>query len=1563
MLWVGSAVPVVAQELLQIEVTPRDRRIDLGQTKSMTATGTFTGGTTADVTDQVIWASRNPTVVIVSNEPGSRGHARAVGPGVASISATSRSGISSSDSGGDALVRVPARLVRIRILPREITLPVDFTRALDAEGTFSDGSVADISNDVTWATSASSIAVVSNTSGSQGEVTGRGRGVAVIRAIDPVTGISSTASGGDAVVTVAGQAIGLSIRPDADRLPVGLTRRFSVRVLLEDGSFFNLSRQQVQWSSSDPRIATVSNNSSTAGLVTAIKEGEVLLSAVHPPTGLRTTDSDADALVTVLPSLQELASLQVTPPDRRIDLGDTKSMTAIGTFDGGETADLTEHVFWASSDPNVVVVSNVPGSRGRATAVAPGVAFISASAAGVTSSSEPDGDARVRVLAELVSVRIVPGDLQLPVGFSRSLDAEGTFDNDTLGDISNKVIWSTSDPSVARVSNDPGSQGELTAVGDGTATISVVDPATGISSDASGGNAVILVAGEAVAISITPSDAQLPVGLTRRFSVQARLDDGSFFNLPHRSVEWTSSDRQTATVSNDPSTAGLVTAIRQGETILSAVHPPTGFSSADSDGNALVTVLPALDRLVSLRVTPDDRRIDIGETKSMTATGTFAGGETGDLTDDVLWESSDPSVVTVSNQPGSRGRATAVAPGIAFISASVEGGVSSTDSDEDGKVRVLAELVSIRIIPGTVRLPVGFSRSFDAEGTFHDNSVADISNKVIWSTSDPSVAEISNMLGSQGELIALNSGVTAVSALDLETGISSALSNGDAIVTVAGNVVGLSITPSTGQLPVGLSRKFSVSAILEDESLFPLPRRSVEWTSSNLAVATVSNDETTAGLVTGIAQGETTLSAVHFLTGFSSTDSDADALVTVLPPLEQLTSLKVTPPDRRIDLGEEKSMTATGTFTGGETGDITDHVFWESSDPSIVTVSNQPGSSGRATGVALGEAYISASAASVSSSSDPEGDGRVRVVARLVSIRIKPSLVQLPVGFARTFDAIGTFHNGSTADISNKVTWFESDPSVAVVSNELESQGEVIALYTGVAVISVVDEDTGISSTASGDDAVVEVAGRVVALSITPPEEELPIGLSRKFSARATLEDGSFFSISRRRVNWISSNPDVATVSNDDTTAGFVTAIAKGETILSAVHPLTGFSSTASDADARVIVPGRMVAIEIRPPERDLFIGQTKRFSTFALLEDGGDLKLSSDIEYITSDPSVATVSNASGRRGDTTGITSGTADISVVHVPSGLSSSTSGGDATASVGGLVETLRVDPSRGVYVRGTQQKIKARATFDDGSRDNIASDVIWTSSDPSIAEVGNVAPKKGVLMAKEFGAVMLSAVEPGSGVSTSDSDGDGTVIVVDQLERLRVQDRTFELRTGDRRPVTALGDFPNPAAGVDEPRHVEVDLTETVEWISSNPAVARVEKGEVIAVGLGEATVSARDAASGITSAASGHDATVRVIAALSRIKVRPRKIRTRVDARRHRAFTAIGVYTDRARIDITTQVDFLMADPTVARVSNRSDRPGVVSPFNPGKTKVTAVDPVTGVQARARRVIVKKRKR
>jgi len=82
--------------------------------------------------------------------------------------------------------------------------------------------------------------------------------------------------------------------------------------------------------------------------------------------------------------------------------------------------------------------------------------------------------------------------------------------------------------------------------------------------------------------------------------------------------------------------------------------------------------------LKSISITPNDPLgVNSGTRLQFTAMGSYSDNSVQDVTPLVTWTSSDPSVATISNDPGSLGLATTASRGYCSISA-MSGGISSS---------------------------------------------------------------------------------------------------------------------------------------------------------------------------------------------------------------------------------------------------------------------------------------------------------------------------------------------------------------------------------------------------------------------------------------------------------------------------------------------------------------------------------------------------------------------------------------------------------------------------------------------------------------------------------------------------------------------------------------------------------------------------------------------------------------------------------------------------------------------------------------------------------------------
>ena len=210
---------------------------------------------------------------------------------------------------------------------------------------------------VTWTSSASSMATVN----ASGLVTAAGNGTATITA-------SAGSASGSAVVTVMQSAASVEVSPSVYELTaLGQTVQLTAEAFDENGHA--VAGAEFSWESSDAAVATVD----AGGLVTAVAEGVATITA-------SAGEASGSAVV---PVMQPVASVQVSPSAETIGLGSTLQLTAEAFDENGEAVAGVEFS-WESSDAAVATVD----AGGLVTGVAVGVATITASAGSAEGAAE-----------------------------------------------------------------------------------------------------------------------------------------------------------------------------------------------------------------------------------------------------------------------------------------------------------------------------------------------------------------------------------------------------------------------------------------------------------------------------------------------------------------------------------------------------------------------------------------------------------------------------------------------------------------------------------------------------------------------------------------------------------------------------------------------------------------------------------------------------------------------------------------------------------------------------------------------------------------------------------------------------------------------------------------------------------------------------------------------------------------------------------------------------------------------------------------------------------------------
>ena len=149
-----------ASVLISIVVTPLNSTLPVGKTQQFKATGTFTGGTTRDVTSSVTWTSSKTAVATITNSGTPRGVATGLTAGTTTIKAAHGA------INGTTVLTVSApgpTLISIAVSPTSPSIAIGTQQQFTATGSYTDGTTQDLTQIAAWSSSAPSIASVTTT--------------------------------------------------------------------------------------------------------------------------------------------------------------------------------------------------------------------------------------------------------------------------------------------------------------------------------------------------------------------------------------------------------------------------------------------------------------------------------------------------------------------------------------------------------------------------------------------------------------------------------------------------------------------------------------------------------------------------------------------------------------------------------------------------------------------------------------------------------------------------------------------------------------------------------------------------------------------------------------------------------------------------------------------------------------------------------------------------------------------------------------------------------------------------------------------------------------------------------------------------------------------------------------------------------------------------------------------------------------------------------------------------------------------------------------------------------
>ena len=713
-----------------------------------------------------------------------------------------------------------------------------------------------------------------------------------------------------------------------------------------------------------------------------------------------------------------------------------------------------QKVSWASSNNEIAWVN----SSGEVTGRSPGEAVITVT----TDEGGRTATCKVIVDYEVQSISLTPNELQLNVNESRALAVEIT-----PADASNKKVkWLSSNDDVARVSNT----GEVTGRAPGEAVIT----ATSDDGDRTATCKVVVVS-EVAGVTLDQKELNLTVDETADLMATVTPDNAS-----NKQVNWSSSDEKVATVDNN----GHVVAKGSGQALICA--------TSAAGGKHAYCKVSVRKKVTSVALNPSEETIFVGKTAQFTTT--ILPEEVSD--EPVEWTVDDPSVATVN----ASGLVTAVAKGTTKVRATTKKGQISGSAD----VTVLKPVSSISVSQTSwviyledepLTVPVSVLPEDASDVSFY--SVVDKPGVVV--SAD----------GNKITPVAVGNAKVAFkpNLPDPDKTLSAMIS-----VDVRAHVKTVSVSSPNSTISVGGQVQLEVA--VSPENAYD---KTVTWSSSNKAVATV----TSTGLVKGLSNGEVTITATS-----NESPSVSESCKIKVTNIE-VSSIELNKYNLSMTVGDSETLIATVLPDNAPDKSLE----WESYKPDVATVDQN----GKVTAVSKGQATIRVRS---KAKAGVYKDCMVTVENKVIlpeSITVSPSTLEIRAGEQEQLKVTVTPSNVTDPTI----VWSSDKTGVATVVN-----GMVTGVSEGTAVITATIGGLKSSATVTVLPPIIHVSG--ISLSRT----SATMATNKTLTLVATVSPSD---ATNKKVKWSSSKESVATVSQ----TGVVTSknISKDDTVIITASP------------------------------------------------------------------------------------------------------------------------------------------------------------------------------------------------------------------------------------------------------------------------------------------------------------------------------------------------------------------------------------------------------------------------
>jgi uncharacterized protein YjdB len=633
----------------------------------------------------------------------------------------------------------------------------------------------------------------------------------------------------------------------------------------------------------------------------------------------------------------------------------------------------------------------------------------------------------------------------------------------------------------------------------------------------------------------------------------------------------------------------------------------------------------------------------------------------------VTWVSSDESVVTVSDDGSGNGILNIVGAGKATVKATTS----------DGQSDSFRVVVNAKFIESTSMINVGYNEYY----TLSTN--ARHASNINFESANPKVASVDG----DGTIKGVSAGMTYMYVYTLDSK-DEWYSLQPSPVRSIPVMVDFDIITSSKSIAVGDTVELLTNMLDSN-------KKSINWTSSDTSVATVSSD----GVVEAISKGTVTITAsVVNNEVFGTTDIQKSSVT-----INIIDSFGLSETEHILNVGESFDLSAIVT-------DSSATVTWKSSDTSIAKITTNKNDKYTVSVEAKSKGSATITAVQIVDGVEKTATCEVNVKEPVLNVAISPSEVEIVKG--AQYRLIVTF-SPSKPDNTN-VKWVSSDETVVKV----DDSGIITGVKGGQAAVSVVSED-GIkvaSCTVSVREPVTSIK-----MDVHTVTTSLATGTYQLTYTILPTGDGV-----NRDVTWTSSAPDVATVGEN----GLVTFKKPGKATIIVKTVDTGTNGNLIDT-CEFYINNPVQAVDLDYTSITLKLDEKFRLTTKVTPDDATN----KTILWSSSDTNVVTVND----EGMVVAVGSGSATILAKSEDSGATSM-----CNVTVYQPVTSLTISNETMTVRKGTEFWLNAKALPENAMNKEIS----WSSNDTSVATVDS----NGKVTTLEAGSCVITATSQDSGVT-------------------------------------------------------------------------------------------------------------------------------------------------------------------------------------------------------------------